>query len=205
MALRDNFHSTAVAWLKVTLPLAALGILSTLFLVSRTVDPEAAIPTSKVDIAERVREPRLTMPTWAGMTGDGAALAVTATEARPASGGTTGASAQALQATIDLPDGGRVDLVADSGRMQADGLAMTVAGRVVVTTSSGYRIATEALTARMDRTDLTSDTPVTATGPAGTLNAGSMHLTEAGGTERAYVLVFNGGVRLIYDPKAGSP
>lgn len=205
MALRDNFHSTAVAWLKVALPLIALGILSTLFLVSRTVDPEAAIPGSEVDIAERVRKPRLTMPTWAGMTADGAALTVTADEARPDSGGTAGASAQAVHATLDTPDGGRVDLVADSGQMQPDGMKMTVAGSVVVTTSTGYRVTTDALTAEMDRTGLTSDGPVTATGPAGTLTAGAMRLSEADGNSRTYVLVFNGGVRLIYDPKADAP
>lgn len=205
MIPRDNFHSTAVAWLKIALPLVALGILSTLFLVSRKVDPEAAIPSAKVDIADRVREPRLTMPTWAGMTDDGAALKVTANEARPDSGGTTGASAQALTARLETPDGGRVELSADSGQMQPDGSQMTVAGNVVVTTSSGYRITTDALHARMDRTGLASDTAITATGPIGTLTAGAMRLSEAEGKAGTYVLVFNGGVRLIYDPQAAAP
>lgn len=205
MTLRENFHSTAVAWLKVALPLIALCILSTLFLVSRTVDPEAAIPDAKVDIAERVREPRLTLPTWAGMTEDGSALTVTASEARPGGGGTSGASAQTLHATLDLPDGGRIELVADTGRMQADGTRMTVTGGVVVTTPTGYRVTTDVLEARMDRTGLTSDSAVTATGPAGRLTAGAMQLTEVEDKAGSYVLVFNGGVRLIYDPAAGSP
>lgn len=203
MAVRDNFHSTAVAWLKVALPLAALGILSTLFLVSRTVDPEAAIPNAEVDIAERVREPRLTMPTWAGMTEDGAALTVTADEARPDGGGDTGASAQALHATLDMPDGGRVELVADRGQMQPDGSEMTVSGDVVVTTSSGYRVTTDALSAQMNRTGLSSDSTVIATGPIGRLTAGAMRLSEAEGNAGTYVLVFNGGVRLVYVPEAG--
>lgn len=205
MTLRDNFHSTAVAWLKVALPLIALGILSTLFLVSRTVDPEAAIPDSPVDIAERVREPRLTTPTWSGMTEDGTAMTVVASEARPDGSGMIGASAQSLHATLDLPEGGRVELVADSGQLQPDGSQMTVAGNVVVTTSAGYRITTEALSARMDRTDLSSDTAVTATGPIGTLTGGRMRLTEADERPGSYVLVFNGGVRLIYDPKVDAP
>lgn len=205
MTSRDNFHSTAVAWLKVALPLVALGILSTLFLVSRTVDPEAAIPTAQVDIAERVREPRLTMPTWAGMTEDGAALMVTADEARPGNGSDSGATVQALRATLDMPDGGRAELSAHSGRMQPDGSEIALSGEVVVTTSSGYRLTTDELRARTDQTGLSSQGTVIATGPIGHLTAGAMLLSKAEGKAGTYVLVFNGGVRLIYTPQAGQP
>lgn len=200
MAVRDNFHSTAVALLKVTLPLAALGILSTLFLVSRTVDPDAAIPGAEVDIAERVRAPRLTLPTWAGMTDDGAALTITADEARPGTAGRQGASAQALRATLDTPDGGRVNLVAETGRLEPDGTRMTLAGGVVVTTSSGYRVTTDELVARMDRTGLSAPGDVAATGPIGKLDAGAMQIAQADGAPGDYVIVFTRGVRLIYDP-----
>ena len=200
MALRDNFHSTVVAWLKVTLPLAALGILSTLFLVSRTVDPGAAIPGAEVDIADRVRAPRLTMPTWAGMTDDGAALTVSADDARPGRPDLEGASAQALRATLDTPDGGQVNVVARSGRMEPDGTRMTLAGNVVVTTSSGYRVTTDELVARMDRTGLSAPGDVAATGPLGTLDAGAMQIGQATGAPESYVIVFSRGVRLTYDP-----
>lgn len=209
MTLRDNFHSKAVAWLKVALPLIALGILSTLFLVSSKVDPEATLPGAQAGIAERVREPRLTRPIWSGVTGDGAALTVTADEARPEAGGTGagtgGASAQALRARLELPDGGHVLLVADRGRMEPDGSHMTVTGSVVVTTSTGYRIETETLEAQMDQSALRSDTAVTATGPAGRLTAGTMHLTGAPGRSGSYVVVFNGGVRLLYQPESATP
>nr|WP_232014486.1 hypothetical protein [Cereibacter sphaeroides] len=79
----DNLHSRLVSWLKVVLPLAALAILSTLFLVARTINPDDAIPYADVDVADRVREPRITAPTWAGITSDGAALSVEAAAARP--------------------------------------------------------------------------------------------------------------------------
>lgn len=205
MTLRDNFHSKAVAWLKIALPLIALGILSTLFLVSSKVDPEGALPAAQAGIAERLREPRLTRPIWSGMTDDGAALTVTADEARPEGRGTGGASAERLRATLDMPDGGRVTLEAARGRMHAGGTRMTLAGDVVVTTSAGYRIETEAIEAQLDQTGLRSDRAVTATGPAGRLTAGSMQLSAATEQPGSYVVVFNGGVRLLYDPKPATP
>jgi lipopolysaccharide export system protein LptC len=57
----------------------------------------------------------------------------------------------------------------------------------------------------MDRTGLSSKGTVVATGPIGQLTAGAMLLSEAAGKAGTYVLVFNGGVRLIYEPKAGHP
>jgi lipopolysaccharide export system protein LptC len=195
--MADNLHSTIVAWLKVILPLAALGILSTLFLVARTIDPEDALPFAEVDIEDRLREPRLTMPTWAGVTEDGAALTVTADEARPSTAPDGRALAQRIQARLDMPDGQTATLQAGSGSLDAEAGVLAVAGGVVVTTSSGYRIETEAMNAALDRTRLESGTTVAATGPLGSLTAGSMLMSRATG-EPGYVLRFAGGVKLIY-------
>jgi lipopolysaccharide export system protein LptC len=197
---RDNFHSTLVAWLKVLLPLAALGILSTLFLVSRTIDPEDAIPFAEVDVAERIREPRLTAPTWAGMTEDGSALTVSAAEARPT--GETGADATAstLRAVLDMPGGGRAEMQAATGRLDLAANRLIVDGGVVVTTSTGYVLRTGALDAALDRTGLVAPGAVEGDGPGGHLTAGSMELAMTGTSPERYVMVFKDGVRLLYRP-----
>jgi lipopolysaccharide export system protein LptC len=75
--------SRLVALLKVLLPLTALAILSTLFLISNRINPDDALPYAEVDVEARLKEPRITAPTYAGTTSDGAALEVTAAEARP--------------------------------------------------------------------------------------------------------------------------
>ncbi len=62
----DNLHSRLVFWLKILLPLGRLAILSTLFMVSHNFRPEDAIPYADVDIEDRVNEPRLTAPDFAG-------------------------------------------------------------------------------------------------------------------------------------------
>ena len=72
----DNLHSRLVFWFKILLPLGALAIMSTLFMVSRTVRPEDAIPYADVDVADLMQQPRLTNPNFAGMTSDGAALSL---------------------------------------------------------------------------------------------------------------------------------
>lgn len=196
----DNLHSTLVAWLKVILPLAALAILSTLFLVSRTIDPSDAIPFAEVDVQDYAREPRLTAPTWAGVTEDGTAMTVSAAEARPGPADAGTPSASALRAVVDLPDGGHAEMVAATGQLDQNAGALTVAGGVTLTTSTGWQVVTDAITARLDRTSLVSPGPVSAQGPAGSLQAAGMEITADPERPGRYLLVFKGSVRLLYQP-----
>ena len=199
MARATNLHSRIVAWLKVILPLTALVSLSMMFLVSRVVDPEDAIPYARVDVDDYIREPRMTMPSYAGVTGDGGALTVTADEARPGADGTPEAGrALAVKGHLETPDGGRTDLIAATAQVNPDRTHVLFSGGVTVTTSSGYRIESPEMTAGLQVADVASaGGDVRADGPLGNIRADEMRLTqEAGG----YVLVFNGRVRLIYEP-----
>lgn len=197
--MRDNFHSRMVAWLKVLLPLSALVILSLLFLVARTIDPDSAIPYAQVDVEERLRRPRLTLPTWAGVTADGAALTVRADVARPGNA-SSGASAEVLAVSLKTPDGGGAELRAATGQMDAAQRVLTIGGGVDITTSSGYHVVTDAMVAALDRTRLESTAPILATGPMGRISADRMVITSATSPAGDYVLHFTGGVKLIYEP-----
>ena len=198
--IETDTHSRLIGWLKIVLPLLALVILSTLFLVARTINPDDAIPYAEVDVEERLREPRMTAPTFAGLTNDGAALTVTADEARPAATNGAGASAMTLNGVLETPDGARTDLVAAAGRIDPASRQILLSGGVTVTSSSGWQVQGETLTAAMDVTDLLLPTDVTATGPAGIVTADSMRLTQEAGADGNYLLVFNGTVKLIYQP-----
>ncbi len=200
MTGQNNLHSTAVAWLKVALPLLALAILSTLFLVSRTIDPSDAIPFAEVDVEDRIREPRLTNPTWAGVTDDGAALTIAASEARPDQGNGTSANAKAIVADLNPPDGSSARLVAARGTLDSANSAFIAEGGVTITTSTGYELQSEAMTAALDRTSLISDTAVAGHGPVGNLAAGAMELVQTNDGSGTYVLVLKNGVKLIYKP-----
>jgi lipopolysaccharide export system protein LptC len=200
MATSENLYSKLVVWAKVTLPLLALILLATLFLFSRKIDPTDAIPYAEVDVEERAREPRLTMPTYAGVTSDGSALTIAAAEARPNS--TTGVgTATTLVGKLETPDGVRIDLQAANGVLNTEGGLMSLGGGVTITTTSGYSIQTQSLVAKLDQTSLSSPDAITATTPMGQLQAGEMALTQDPKQVKSYLLVFKGHVKLLYTPK----
>lgn len=198
-------HSRVVAWLKIALPLAALAVLAMLFLLADRIDPDDALPYAEVDVEDRARTPRMTKPTYAGLTSDGAALTLTADQARPA---TSASSAEALGMTLilDTPDGARTELDAANAVIDETTRQLLLSGGVEATTSAGYRIVTDGMSANLDRSGLESTDPVTATSPAGKITANSFALRQVEGSTGDYVLVFNGAVKLVYEPGgAASP
>jgi lipopolysaccharide export system protein LptC len=192
-------HTRVVGWLKVALPLLALAVLATLFLLSDQIDPEAALPYAEVDVVDRAREPRMTAPSYAGTTSDGASLTLTADEARPAASDAP-ANAQGLTLELKTPDGTRTALHAQAVEIDQAGRQMVLSGGVTISTDTGYRMETPEVLAQMDRSGLESRGDVTANGPVGALQAGGMVLSQDNRTPGAYVLVFNRGVRLVYRP-----
>ncbi len=192
-------HTRVVGWLKVALPLLALVILSTLFLVSRTIDPMDAIPYAEVDVADRIREPRMTAPAYSGVTSDGAAVSLTASEARPADDA-TGASAKAIRADMATPDGATTQFRAETADLDATAHRLTLGGGVQIETSTGYKVQAEALTLALDRTGAQSQGAVQAEGPPGAITAGAMEIRQDPAAPGSYVLLFNNRVTLIYQP-----
>lgn len=203
LARKDNFHSRLVLWLKITLPLVALAMLATLFMLGRTVRPEDAIPYASVDVEDRLRAPRLTEPAYAGMTSDGSALTIKAAEARPGVVGSSDAGqATALSGFLEMPMGGTATMMAGAGRLDGEGGQVILTDGVSMTTSTGYRMTMPGVTVALHKTDVTSQGAVLASGPLGRIEAGAMHLGQdvAGG----YLLDFTQGVRLVYLPPKGN-
>ena len=198
VARADDAYSRLVAWLKILLPIAALAILSTLFLLPHSIDPMQAVPYADVDIEDLMREPRITAPNYAGVTGDGTAIQISAETARPDPDHPARVAASVLTAEIETPDGVATSISADHGGIDGDAGQVTLQGSVLMTNALGYRITAARLSLALDQTSLIADAGITADGPFGRITAGQMALNRsAAGT---YVLVFNGGVKLLYDP-----
>jgi lipopolysaccharide export system protein LptC len=196
----DNSHSQLVGWAKIVLPLGALALLSTLFLFSNRIDPSAAIPYAQVDVEKLARESALTRPEFSSVTQDGGTLTVTAEQARPEPDNGGGASAQQLIAKLTAKDGLVTDLSASQGRFDTAAGEITLQGSVAMQTSQGYHLTSDLIEMRTDYSKIVSPGPVQGGAPFGTLEAGSMTMTapKPGGDDD---LVFNKGVKLIYQPK----
>ncbi|MFP1643580.1 hypothetical protein [Pontitalea aquivivens] len=200
MAAYDNSHSWLVAGAKIALPLAALALLSTLFLLAERVDPTAAIPYARINVEELAREQRVTAPQFAGMTEDGAALSITAETARPDPDGGSGASAAKLLAHMETAGGLVADLFSLSGRIDPSAGHVILSDGVRIETSTGYLLTTQRLEARTDRSEMIAPGPVQAQSPLGRIEAGSMALISNDGGV-THQLVFKDGVKLIYQPE----
>ncbi len=198
MARAAGSYSRIVAWLKVLLPLVALALLSTLFLLSRSNEPALDVPFAEALGAGETARERIGAPFFSGTTARGDALTMTASAARPQGAGVI--EADALSARLLLSDGSRIELRSDRATLEDESRSATLSGDVQITSSNGYVLSTDALWSSIERTEAQSLGPVTGSGPHGTLSAGRMRIEEAAGTGDVQFL-FTGGVKLVYDPQ----
>lgn len=199
MARRDR-HTRVVGWLKVALPLAALAILSTLFLLSRRIEPPDDLPFAQVELEDRARRQQITRPSLSGATDNGDLVEVSAAEVQPDAVNPERVTASDVQARIEFHDGGEMRVRSDSALFdRAEGRA-ELSGDVVVATATGQEIRTGKLDIALDTLEVEAPGEVRSSGPEGNLVAGGMRVT--GGTEGNDVqLVFTGGVKLVYEPQ----
>lgn len=194
---QDNKYSRFVNGLKVVLPLAALVLLSTLFLLSNPPDPDRALPYAEVDVEQLARELRLTQPRFAGVTPDGREVTLVAQTAAPDFQTTDVILTDQLEGRIALSDSETMFLDAGSARIDVTNRVANLLGGVEAVTTQGYRAISDAMDLFLADLDVTSPGAVQIDGPGLTLEAGSMHLR---GPDGAAVLSFTGGVRLLYEP-----
>lgn len=192
-------YSRMVAILKVILPLAALGLLSTVFLLSRNLNPTATIPFAEHEIAERLRDKLITAPVFSSTTSHGDEISVTASQASPGGSGQP-ATAIDLRASIVSPDGLRITLRSERGTLDFIDNHATFDGAVRIETTTGYVLETEKLHTALDNIDANSPGQVTGTAPIGHITAGNMTIRSENDDGTVHML-FNNGVRLIYTPK----
>lgn len=203
MATYDDGYSRLVAFLKVVLPLIALAILSTLFLVSNVIDPSEKIPFADIDVEELAREQKIGGPSYSGVSKSGAAYTVTAESATPNFGDDKGMAAHDIKAMIETKSGTFIDFTAPDGNFAEKTDQAVMTGGVRIVTSTGYDITSEVVHSKLDMSELETDSVVNAIGPFGNFTAGKMVITQqsAKGTERDYLMVFTEGVNLIYIPQ----
>jgi len=199
----DNGYSRLVAIVKVALPLVALLILSSLFLLSRSDQPGEPLPYSDAEVGELAREQRLGSPVYSGITDNGSALHLTAEKLTPDATQTGLYHGTDLAARVDMPDGLEYHLTGPTGTLDDTNGRATLTGGLKITTSDGYTVTSPSGWIDTDLTDMELAGPVHADGPLGTLDANGLTVTDQKGGG-AMVAVFHGGVKLIYTPQGAS-
>ncbi|GLS86166.1 hypothetical protein GCM10010873_11400 [Cypionkella aquatica] len=192
----DKWHSRLVSVLKVLLPLIALVLLSTLFLFSRKINPEDAIPYASVDVEDRLSDPKMTDAGFAGVTSDGASLSIAAAQAKPTA---EGGALKTVQGLLQTPDGTKTELSSAAVSLNTAQKLIELTDGAELRAANGYVVQAQGFDVSTVDTRVESRGGITATGPGGNLTADHMVLSqqaEAG----PYLLVFNGKVRLLYQP-----
>jgi len=172
------------AWARLLVPALALILLSTLFLLTggerdrapeRSVGIDLDLDRERIEAAAReiVRQRD---------SGDRAMVA-------------------GISLDLESASGMRIRLAADEGDISVGEDRAEFRKNVLVSTSTGYTLRGEGLSADLASQRIESVGPVTGEGPAGRLEAGRMILERGGGEDAPHVLVFKEGVRLIYLPE----
>lgn len=200
MGWSDNFHSRFVAWMKILLPMAALAMLSTLFLFSENFDPAETLPLSEIDLQQRARDQGATDATFAGVTRTGDEVVFKTVRAKPSPEDPRRFSAEDVSAQFRLPSGTAIDIRSARAEMNQKDSTASLEGDVRFTTTTGYAVNTNLLIARFD--DLYAEAPgeISGQAPAGDLTAGRMILQNDAETGEPHLL-FTDGVKLLYRPE----
>lgn len=200
MSRDGNTYSRLVVAAKIVLPLGAIGLLSTLFLLARTApqgEPVRFVDESVSDLADRQR---LGSPVHASVTAEGTQVQIIAESMYPDADRPKLTHSIEPVAELLTQDGFAYDITARTGHIDEIAMRSRLQEDVLILTSDGYRIRTDALELHTDLTYLETLAPVSADGPLGTLDAGRMEIHTDPDDETRTRMVFTDGVRLVYTP-----
>lgn len=193
----DTRHSRFVALAKVILPLIALALLSTVFLIARAPGTAGPVPYASGTVEDLAREPRLSSPTYTGVASDGSRIVISAASARPNDGGAT---IETPAAEIVQPSGTVIEMSAGLGELiEAENL-VRLTGLARIVTSSGYAMETIGADTDLTTGRITSHGRVAVQSPEAEITAGLVTF-EPGDDTNGPRLLFSDGVVLTYDPK----
>lgn len=196
MATDTNFHTWLVGWLKILLPVGALMLLSTLFLFARNPGSQTTdVPIAQIE--EIAREQQITSPRFSSLTEDGAIVAVRAEKAKPQQDAPNALQVEKLVIDMDSPDGTTLNVTSGSSVVDTAAQTARLDGLSRVTTSSGYTMETNGLSADLKTGEIVSDGRLAIQAPYGNLTAGKVRIhATADGTGQQ--MLFTDGVRLLY-------
>lgn len=196
--LRIARRARLVGWAKVLLPVAALVVIVAIFMAGREEGDLADLFTPE-ELARLGAGLRLDNPRLAGVTGDDQPYQLTAVAALP-DGPMAGRIAfERPEGHIETPDR-TVRASAEAGMMDRETERLELSGGVAFETSDGWSAETESVSIDLDRRAASGAGAFHATGPNGSLDAGSFRVLSDEAAGDAPTIWFENGVRVVFIP-----
>lgn len=202
MTYSGNLYSGFVTFAKIVLPLAAIGLLASLFLLAGGPEETERIPYSDVELEEIISGQRLASPNYQSVLADGAALSIVAERGLPDQEVKGRIRADEIVARLTGLDGIRTLLTAPHGIYDEQTQIAAATGGVRIRRSDGYVATTPGIRTQIDGKAAETLGRLIVEGPGVYLEAGSARLTQGDAGSGSEVLVFSGGIKLIYDASA---
>ena len=193
----DNAYSRFVNWAKVILPLAALALLSTLFLLARTTGESTDIPFAELE--EITSQQRISAPTISGVSNGGDAFQISASMAQFDGDSSDQIRIDNIGVDIETTEGTSINLIAGTGEYDNAARLITMRNLVRITTTNGYTMETIGAWADMNSGQIETTGIIEVQSPFGEFSAGHMEIRRSDTGKQQ--MVFNEGVRLVYQPQ----
>ena len=194
----DDGYSALVAWLKTLLPIVALGLLSTIFLFSGKVDVTQSLPYAEQNIAEIIREQRITQPYFTGIASNGTEIALSAAYASPQVENAHILEITDLSVVLRSTSDRMVQVTAGQGALDSTRQTAQISTDVHIAALPDFWVTTEALDMNFNQGFISAKGGFQGVTALGAITAGEMHLQMTADDQQ---IVFLNDVRLVYSPK----
>ena len=197
MQRRLETYSRFVSIAKITLPLAGVALMATMFLFTGEVAFEGGLKLSEVKLDPDREGMQLTSPEFIGANLDGDKYRFFAKRIFPDSPAMKKVAAENLSGQMVFANGETVNISAGLADLDSVNQTILISGGAEVTASGGYDFSVDSLIVDYGEGSMLSEMPVSAAGPLGAITAGRMELTtltDEAGENR--VIWFNDGVKV---------
>lgn len=196
-------HTRIVTILKFALPVVALGLFASIFTFNKQDAIRDGLIFTTAEMASLATGQKITKPHFAGVTASGEAFTLSAKEALPDAPKPTRIALEFPSAQINTTKGLQIVSKAAKGVLDIQGKLATLTGDVSLETSNGYSARSEEITVDFSTGNARSNGRIIAKGPVGFIEAGGLEARQnldIAPTGGSAVLLFTGGVKLVYSP-----
>jgi lipopolysaccharide export system protein LptC len=192
----SGFYSRMVATAKIVMPLIALALMSTVFLVQTTDNFSSEISFSEADFSFedglRLSEPRLS-----GSSRRGDVFRIEAVSAIPENASATEVTLNEASGRFELINGQIIDLTTQEALVFTSAQRIEIRVPVSFKTSDGYFGTAQNLYGDIASGRFESRGAVKAEGPLGQISADRFNLVPVDSSKEQHVVTFEGNVRVF--------